>query len=306
MLEASIALAAITLIGLIAQHLGICLVRATREAIDGSPWFLLAILMSGFWVWAYSILALSFDWPYPLQRFDFHLAFAFGGLIFGIGSSINQGCSISTMNSLTRGNIVMSFTMLGWLVGWSIWAALISSGTLTIEYQMQAKLPLPVLLSIAIPMALITFGVIIFSRSQRKRWLGILLIGCLAGVLYYVEPAWAPSRLIKDSVASVLHQKTPPSLFRFALVAMLLLGMILAIIKSNQAALRWPNVRKIVRHLSAGTLMGIGASMALGGNDAQLMMGLPAASIGGITALIFMVLGITLEQYIFTAWKKVA
>ncbi|MFT5571747.1 MAG: hypothetical protein ACI9FR_000667 [Cryomorphaceae bacterium] len=39
--------------------------------------------------------------------------------------------------------------------------------------------------------------------------------------------------------------------------------------------------------------------MSLGGNDAQLLMGLPAGSIGGMSALLAMIAGIASEQALF-------
>lgn len=299
MITPILAILAISLLGFIAQRLGICLVRATREALQGSAWFLFAILLSGLWVWVYSGLALYNDWVYPLQRFEFHPIFLAGGFVFGVGASINQGCSVSTMNFLARGNLAMLFTMLGWFLGWCLWASLTMAELVAINYQGAEALELKQVLSFVAPMLLVTFGVIMFSPSQRRRWIGILVIGCLAGVLYYVEPAWAPSRLIQDSVAATLHNQPYPSIFRFSLVAALLGGMFVAVWLNANVQLRWPKWPKILRHLSAGTLMGLGASMALGGNDAQLMMGLPAGSIGGMAALLAMIAGIATEQLLF-------
>ena len=45
--------------------------------------------------------------------------------------------------------------------------------------------------------------------------------------------------------------------------------------------------------------MGIGAGMALGGNDTQLLFGIPATSPGALSALLFMFIGIICEQLIY-------
>jgi hypothetical protein len=45
-------------------------------------------------------------------------------------------------------------------------------------------------------------------------------------------------------------------------------------------------------HLLAGTLMGIGASLAMGGNDSQLLLALPTFSLAGILAVAGIVVGL--------------
>jgi len=58
------------------------------------------------------------------------------------------------------------------------------------------------------------------------------------------------------------------------------------------------NFKRWVEHLFAGTLMGIGASLAIGGNDSQLLLALPAFSPAGFGAVAGILLGIWLGLYI--------
>ena len=53
-----------------------------------------------------------------------------------------------------------------------------------------------------------------------------------------------------------------------------------------------------VRHLLAGCLMEIGAAIASGGNDSQLLLGLPSLSPAGITTVLSMLVGIALGRRI--------
>ena len=55
-----------------------------------------------------------------------------------------------------------------------------------------------------------------------------------------------------------------------------------------------PGLRDMSKHFSAGILMGIGASFALGGNDFQLLLAAPALSSAGILAILGILLGIRL------------
>jgi hypothetical protein len=48
------------------------------------------------------------------------------------------------------------------------------------------------------------------------------------------------------------------------------------------------------RRLWGGVMMGAGASLCLGGNDAQLLTALPVFSPAGILTVVFMIAGITL------------
>ena len=47
-------------------------------------------------------------------------------------------------------------------------------------------------------------------------------------------------------------------------------------------------------HLLAGIMMGLGAALAMGGNDAQLLFALPALSPAGFVAVLCILLGIVL------------
>ena len=141
------------------------------------------------------------------------------------------------------------------------------------------------------------------SPGERRLWLGISLIGLLAGVLFYIEPMWAPSAVIKDLGLSLVEGQPLPSLYRSLLVIMLLVGMWTSVLMVRDIHLRWPTPHKVVRHSLAGALMGIGSSMALGGNDSQVLMGLPSLSVAAITTVVFMLLGIMLEQFLYHRGK---
>ena len=142
------------------------MVRGVRQALNRQPSLLAAILMSGLWVGAYSVFANYNGWMQPFKRFDFHLAFAIGGFIFGVGASINQACSVSTLHQFARGNLSMLLTMLGWFLGWYIWDLLSSNFSIVINYQ-----PLPLLNA--------QFVSIMFGLSVLFTLLIVILYPCL-------------------------------------------------------------------------------------------------------------------------------
>ena len=129
--------------------------------------------------------------------------------------------------------------------------------------------------------------------------LGVLCIGLIASLLFVLVPNWQPSDLIKDLGEAVIHDGPLPSILRMAIVFALLTGMWIAAAINHNARLRRPRLSSVTRFLIAGTLMGIGAGMALGGNDTQLLFGIPATSPGALSALLFMFIGIICEQLIY-------
>lgn len=59
---------------------------------------------------------------------------------------------------------------------------------------------------------------------------------------------------------------------------------------------RWalPDMSALVKHFPAGVLMGLGTALALGGNDFQLLLGLPASSAAALVSTVAMLLVIAL------------
>lgn len=304
MLFAIIGLVSITLIGFIAHRIGICLVRGVRLGLEKKDYSLLAaILMSGLWVGAYSVFTSINDGMFEFPRFNIHPLFALGGFVFGIGASINQGCSVSTVHQFARGNLSMIFTMAGWFLGWLLWRQFAGSGLVILEYRSLPSLDLEINISLFAVCVAITLFMIFRYPAQRERWIGVSLIGLLTGVLFFIEPLWAPTRFIQDVGGSLVDNSQSPSNYRTILVALLLIGMWVSVLVVRDIKFRLPTLHKIARHSIAGVLMGIGGAMALGGNDAQILMGLPSLSLGAIMTLVFMLVGIATEQWLYHSGK---
>ena len=285
--------------GYTAQRFGICLVNATRRTLKGDPRLLVAILLSGAWVWLYSILAYLYDWTLPFERYELHPIFLMGGFIFGVGASINQGCSISTMNQLAKGQLGKMLTIGGWFLGWSIWNQLIAQGVFSPEYKKIDALSIKNTVVVSVTVLFFTLIFVMKYRPRINLMIGVLCIGLLASLLFYLQPNWPPSRLMNDLGNAVLYEQPRPSLLRMGIVVALLIGMWISVAINHNAQLRWPKWYSGVRFLSAGTLMGIGAAMALGGNDTQILFGIPASSPGALSALLFIFVGIVCEQLLY-------
>ncbi|WP_261396789.1 YeeE/YedE thiosulfate transporter family protein [Photobacterium rosenbergii] len=290
MLQSAIEIFLAALVGWLAQRTGLCMVRGVSELLERRPSFLLAILCCGFWYW----LIVPFtgqEWlPFLANRFDGTIHFILGGLLFGLGAALNKGCSISTISKLASGHFYMLATVVGWIFGWLLLPTL----TPPVSYQPLENIDtpsLPALLVIAIGLL---FTILKTSATQRKLLFGVIFFGITASTLTLMEPQWSPSQLLKDISYTIYHSESQnwPELERYLILLGLVVGM--AFGAKSRLPIKAFEVRakQIASHLFAGVIMGLGASLALGGNDSQLLIALPAFSPAGLVAIISIILGI--------------
>jgi hypothetical protein len=286
------ALILIALLGYLAQTTGLCMVRGMNEWLAGNPMFMLAILLSGVWAWVAASTSLFAGYSPPFKVFEANGWFALGGLLFGLGTAFNQGCGVSTLSKLSRGHLQMAATLVGWVVGWCLLANLQPDVTV-------AELAPPSLPTYG-TLALLSVGISIWAlrgnQPRKKLWFGMMGIGLLAGFLFLYERSWTPSGLLHDLSAAALHGDSArwPTVQRYSLLLALIGGMVLAAWRTNRFDFKSVRWTVWLIHLVAGTLMGLGASLAMGGNDSQLLLALPAFSPAGFLAVTCMLLGIVL------------
>ncbi|GGO85746.1 hypothetical protein GCM10011348_35010 [Marinobacterium nitratireducens] len=293
------ALLLVAVLGYLTQITGLCLVRGVREWSQGRPEVLISILCCGVLAWVVASIAPYVGATIPFLVFEPGPGFAIGGLMFGLGTAFNQGCSISTLSRLASGELRMLSTPLGWIVGWfslTWWQP---------ELDVRA-LPGPDSLHLAI-LFIASCGLAIRAlrgdRSRQKLWFGMMGIGLLSGLLFLYEPAWPPGSLMQEQIAAVLDSDghPPPALPRYALVLALLVGMSLGARRLNKLQLRSTTAGPLLLHLLAGTLMGVGAALAMGGNDSQLLLALPAFSPAGFLTVGCILAGIRLGLFILSS-----
>ena len=80
------------------------------------------------------------------------------------------------------------------------------------------------------------------------------------------------------------------------LIAALICGMVTAALYTRSFKLELSSWQVYSKHLFAGILMGIGAVIAGGGNDSQLLLALPSFSPAGITTIVAILVGIYLGK----------
>lgn len=291
----------IAYLGYLAQTTGLCMVRGVNEAFNGKPMFLIAILLSGSFAWL-ALFVMNFTTqesmfvPYQSTWYS-----ALGGLLFGFGAAVNRGCGVSTISRLARGHVVMLATVFGWLIGWILFATFISKVEIDV-YIITQEVHYIGLGLLSIILLILLFR---FNKQNQKLWISMLSIGVMASLVFLYEPHWTPSGLLKDISLSVWYgnAKQWPSSERFLLMFGLVSGMVVAAILSKSFSFKFMTIKQLIRHLLAGLLMGIGAVLASGGNDTQLLLALPAFSPAGVVAVSCMVLGIYLGGFFSKATK---
>ncbi|KGJ90475.1 YeeE/YedE thiosulfate transporter family protein [Thalassotalea sp. ND16A] len=286
------ALILVCTIGYLAQTTGLCMVRGVNEWKNGNPAFLLAILLSGVLAWVAGLFSYLLNIPLTVNTYAASVWFAIGGIIFGLGTSLNNGCGVSTLSKLSRGDLKMIATIIGWLVGWTI-LSYWQPGIDIIEISLPTNVIYGVLLFTSI---VIVIWALKGDKARKKLWFSMLGIGLLAGFLFLYERHWTPSGLLQHLSGAMLNGDTHvwPSIERYLLFFALLAGMFIAAWRSKTFDIQLGNLRLWFVHIIAGTLMGIGASLAMGGNDSQLLIALPTLSPAGVVAVVGMIVGIRL------------
>jgi hypothetical protein len=289
-------------LGFLAQFTGLCMVRGVNEWKNGNRSFLLAILSSGVLAWVAVVTAFLLDLPLQFRVYEPSFLFAIGGLLFGLGAAFNQGCGVSTLTRFSRGELALGATVLGWLVGWTILA--IWRPEVSIK-----ALPLPTNVTYGLLIVLsvcIAIWVLIGTSERKKTWLGMMGVGLLAGFIFLYQPKWPPSGLLHDLSRAILDKNDSlwPDLERYVLFVVLLLGMMFSAWKAKRFKLTLPGIKSWSTHLLSGILMGIGASLCMGGNDSQLLLALPTFSIAGIISISCMILGLFIGLDIRSKFKE--
>jgi len=290
MIETSIVLTIAGFIGYTAQITGLCMVRGVSDWMRGRRLRLTAIVMAGFWIYLFTPLIAYYDRPF-LNVYAFHWTIPLGGLIFGVGAAINGACSISTATRLGSGDLRMLLTMIGWLAGWVMLILL------QVEPDLNRSIFQPGLVPWFAASALVLASVLVYWRFRRRwrMWSGIMLVGIFAGALFLYEPAWSPSDFVRDAGLKVMGGDSPaPSILRAMLLVAMLVGMGAGAWRFNRFRWRLPVAGDVSKYLGCGVLMGLGSALALGGNDYQLLLALPALSMAGVSALSGMLAGIWL------------
>ena len=286
----------ICFLGYLAQTTGLCMVRGVNEWRLGNKEFLLSIIFSGILIWISASFAHFSDINVSFKAYQINSWFIFGGFLFGLGTAFNKGCGISTLSRLTRGDSKMIATIVGWLIGLTILAYLSPKITL-IRDPLPGNIPYFFLIIVSL---IIVIWVSLGNEKRQKQWFSMMGIGLLSGFIYLYYPKWSPNALLNQLSQALCDDKLNnwPALEQYTFFVALLLGMFIAAWHTKKFLFVPSRIHHWVKHSLAGTLMGIGASLAMGGNSVQLLMALPTLSPAGFGSVVGILLGIWCGLYI--------
>ena len=299
------------LLGFTIHRASLCSVRAVAEILSRHEAHMaFAMMKTVLWACAVAIpiVLLLPGIGAPFRGYPVSVGAVGGGFVFGIGAAVNDGCALSTLWYLASGKFYFLITVGGYCLG----VAALSYVTPLID-PVQTLTPF----FIKTPMPLVWFLLSILwlylsweffrlwrTRVKGHRWQSLFLakqyrlstaaiiIGVSGGVLYVSHEVWTYTNLIKQTILSLQSSIDPPSLIEVIPICFLFCGMLISARQSGKWRLRWRSNHSWLRHAAGGILMGTGAVMIPGGNDALLLKGLPGLSPHAAPAMIALFFGI--------------
>lgn len=276
-----------TTVGFATQRGSICTVMAVKYMVTrGDPRRFLALLACSIW----SLATLIITYLLGAHSFDHHYTYspgvlaALGGALFGAGSIANGACAFGSIARLGGGDLAFVATPVGFVIG----AALISQ---------IAPIPdgLPVndvIPENVFPIAGIIVGAFIafsayhalrivknFKGAIRvitaKRWrpfFAVAVIGVLNTFLAVVVVHWPYTSLLIDFASEGYSDQ---GVLKLILAIFLLGGAVAGAATAGRFSISIPGVGAFIKKIPAGMIMGAGAFLIPGGNDALVLSGLP-------------------------------
>ncbi len=311
--------------GFVANRTTLCAVRAVDEVMNKHQ---AKVLSSFFRVMLWSLVismfaTLIFD-ESTAQDYNFTVVAMLGGLVFGLGATINGGCALHTLSRLGTGDVGMTLTILGLTSGAILTKQMLLKYTFldavptvsNISLPEKLHLPLTIILFTLLVLELIKtmgsvnkhkWGKSLFSPKYDLRSAAAIL-GISNGLLFVFVGPWMYTNTITQSITNQLLPNTAfyqeISTLLWLLLLALLVGIIVSsLLKKEFRLLIRPN-RKWLYHFLGGIFMGGGAAIIPGGNDALLFNYMPSLSPHAFPAYFSMLLGIAIFSYLAKASKN--
>ena len=311
-----ISLALAALLGFAAHRASICSVKAVEEVLTTRRAYLLAsfgktilwtmaVTMPLLWAWP-ETRGIETGWPLTVHGLA-------GGLVFGVGAVLNSGCAFSTLTRLGSGQLSMLLSLAGFAFGVAGHAFLAAKDVMPTAvagdaYLAQTGLGARLLLAV-----LALWGLWEAWRLWRSRPAGqglwalalaeryrlstaALLMGVSNAVLYALHGNWAYTSTLARGIRQAAGSGgAQPNGVAWLLFLSVIAGIVFSAWQRRSFRLQWRPTADWGRHLIGGALMGFGAALVPGGNDALLLHGIPWLSPHAIPAYLAILLGIALS-----------
>lgn len=273
--------------GFALQRGGICIVIAVREAVELGRWRrFLSFLECSAWAMIGLLIVNAMGWmalgAWP-QQASIPLALL-GGAVFGAGALVNGACAFGSAGRFAAGEL----SFLAFIPGFVTGAALVTvtGGAVAMRPEPQAQLPNAVV--VVLVLALTAFAVWrlwtawrdaptftqTVARLRAPHWpapLAMAVIAFANVALLTIVFAWPYTTLLVDYALS----RGMDLLARTAIVLVFLAGAGVGAASAGRFKLRGASWSELGARLGGGALMGFGAALIPGGNDALVLLGLP-------------------------------
>ena len=305
----SAALAAI--LGFAAHRANICAVTAVMEIMTTRhAYMLLSFGKTVLWVLLIT-LVLSWTVVSPVAVVHWKLSYfsIVGGLLFGVGACMNEGCAFSMLAKLATGKLAHILALGGFAVGVAGFLLFAPEAAVPVAELPDDHLFQQESWALAVGVGLAVWAVWETRRVWRRRTgstsirarifskhyslsTAAILIGVTNGVLYTIYGTWAYTSVLNGGIRQLFGGFGPVGLIYWILFVSLFLGMTFSAWQSRTFALEWRPTLSWMRHFMGGLLMGFGVAMVPGGNDVLILNGIPSLSLHAIPAYLAMIAGI--------------
>jgi uncharacterized membrane protein YedE/YeeE len=299
-------------LGFASHRASVCTVRAVAEVMGSRRATMFgSIGRSVLWVWA---VAFPSFWLVPaagvgIAGWPLTATAVLGGFVFGLGAAINRGCAFSTMARLVDGDGRMLAAVVGFAMGVFVFAALVQS------HWLLRPAPTAALVSSLQPWSTV-LGVVFLiwafyeahrlwrSRDAKMRFIdralapryrlsaAALLIGLPGALLFMIHGAFGFTATFDLLIETSLGTRSWPTPARWILLIAVLSGLLLSSIQRGSFSIDWWPRREWLVNGAGGAMMGFGAAVTPGGNDALILYGIPTLSPYALPAYAALVLGI--------------
>lgn len=270
----------LVLAGYATQRGSICAVAAAREWVEDRR----ATRLTGFMLCAaVALLVMAVDRLAGGNVFALYHGLAItwltitGSVVFALGAWLNRRCSLGTVAEFAAGDLTRLATIGGFLAGsWTIWhLAGRAMGQSVPSPLLAAPIALPLVTGLALTLALIHW----LRRQLRDApppayWSPIVamtVIGAASGGLFCLDQEWPYTTFLGEVARGEAHELPKRLLF----FATLLAGATAGAWRGAMFRLRTGPGSEWLRAAAGGLVMGGGAALVPGGNDAMLLTGIP-------------------------------
>lgn len=281
------------------QRGGICAVIAVKEVLADHDWSrFLSFLECSAWACGGLLIANALGWmaidAWPQQP---SLAMAtLGGAVFGAGALLNGACAFGSAGRFAAGEISFLALIPGFVAGVALAMSIAGAAHIAGAPVQTVQVLWPLLACIALFALLRLWSAwraapsltSVAEHLRRPCWPAPLAMSVMAFAnigLLLILFAWPYTTLIVD----VAFMRGMDVFLRSLIVVVFLAGASIGAVSAGRFKLRavtWPDLA--VRFFG-GVLIGFGAALIPGGNDALVLLGLPLLQPGAFVAYAAMV-----------------